>query len=296
MDQFPFVKLDFGPMNNKSEGVDKDALMDIPTDSEHGEDSHNASKELKKSAQSHDLICDEKRLSNSGDEKLSSSLNLNDPSSSNLPIFNANSQGSPTQAKDEALSANLGIQKLKTVTTAHKKASIKFDKLEESAHSFTQLSKNQESLLGRDLEPKSDVKRFKAASGHATGAITSMSTKIRFKTTMPTETIQKAQSAPKESTDMSNCSADVSAMDSSTPVVEKKKRGRPKGSYTSTKRRRRPKIPEEAAMLSSDDEDTKKDKKLVFLSKTVLEKVRERPMVTGTQIANEIFELYKDFV
>ena len=49
-------------------------------------------------------------------------------------------------------------------------------------------------------------------------------------------------------------------------------------------------------MLSSDDEDTKKDKKLVFLSKTVLEKVRERPMVTGTQIANEIFELYKDFV
>ena len=49
-------------------------------------------------------------------------------------------------------------------------------------------------------------------------------------------------------------------------------------------------------MLSSDDEDQKKDKKLVFLSKTVLEKVRERPMVTGTQIANEIFELYKDFV
>ena len=49
-------------------------------------------------------------------------------------------------------------------------------------------------------------------------------------------------------------------------------------------------------MLSSDDEDQKKDKKLVFLSKTVLEKVRERPMVTGTQIANEIFELYSEFV
>ena len=137
LDQFPFMKIDFGPINNKSDGVDKDALMDIPTDSEHGDTPHNASKELKKSAHSHDLICDERRLANSGDEKLSSSVNLNDPSSSNLPIFNANSQGSPTQAKDEQISANLGIQKLKTVTTAHKKASSKFDKLEESAHSFS---------------------------------------------------------------------------------------------------------------------------------------------------------------
>lgn len=42
-------------------------------------------------------------------------------------------------------------------------------------------------------------------------------------------------------------------------------------------------------------EEDKKDKKLVFLSKSVLQKVRERPMVTGTQIANEILEMYKDF-
>lgn len=35
---------------------------------------------------------------------------------------------------------------------------------------------------------------------------------------------------------------------------------------------------------NSDDEesDKKKDKKLVFLSRTVLEKVKERPMTTGT--------------
>jgi hypothetical protein len=46
--------------------------------------------------------------------------------------------------------------------------------------------------------------------------------------------------------------------------------------------------------LDSDDEDpSKKDKKLVFLSKSVLQKVRAKPMVTGTQIANEILELYK---
>ena len=43
------------------------------------------------------------------------------------------------------------------------------------------------------------------------------------------------------------------------------------------------------------DEGEKKDKKLVFLSKSVLQKVRELPMVTGTQIANEILEMYKDF-
>lgn len=62
-------------------------------------------------------------------------------------------------------------------------------------------------------------------------------------------------------------------------------------------RRRRPIDPYEAALASSDDEDVqKKDKKLVFLSRTVLKKVRERPMVTGTQIANEIFQLYSNFV
>ena len=43
------------------------------------------------------------------------------------------------------------------------------------------------------------------------------------------------------------------------------------------------------------DGEKKKDKKLVFLSKSVLQKVRERPMVTGTQIANEILEMYKSF-
>lgn len=39
----------------------------------------------------------------------------------------------------------------------------------------------------------------------------------------------------------------------------------------------------------------KKDKKLVFLSRSVLQKIRERPMTTGTQIAIEILELYKQF-
>lgn len=37
----------------------------------------------------------------------------------------------------------------------------------------------------------------------------------------------------------------------------------------------------------------KKDKKLVFLSRSVLKCVRENPMTTGTEIANEILELYK---
>lgn len=37
----------------------------------------------------------------------------------------------------------------------------------------------------------------------------------------------------------------------------------------------------------------KKDKKLVFLSRSVLKCVRESPLTTGTQIANQILELYK---
>jgi len=39
----------------------------------------------------------------------------------------------------------------------------------------------------------------------------------------------------------------------------------------------------------------KKDKKLVFLSRSVLQCVRDYPMTTGTAIANEILELYKRF-
>lgn len=53
--------------------------------------------------------------------------------------------------------------------------------------------------------------------------------------------------------------------------------------------------PAEDGSNDEDDEEKKKDKKLVFLSRSVLQKVRERPMVTGTQIANEILEMYKKF-
>ncbi len=58
---------------------------------------------------------------------------------------------------------------------------------------------------------------------------------------------------------------------------------------------------EERTLEEEEDEDgsgvgkKKKDKKLVFLSRSVLEKIKERPMTTGTQIANEILELYKRF-
>jgi hypothetical protein len=42
--------------------------------------------------------------------------------------------------------------------------------------------------------------------------------------------------------------------------------------------------------------EKKKDKKLVFLSRSVLQSVRESsPTTTGTQIAYEILELYKRF-
>ena len=50
-----------------------------------------------------------------------------------------------------------------------------------------------------------------------------------------------------------------------------------------------------AADSDDDGDERKKDKKLVFLSRSVLQKVRDKPMVTGTQIANEILEIYKQF-
>ena len=42
-------------------------------------------------------------------------------------------------------------------------------------------------------------------------------------------------------------------------------------------------------------EGKKKDKTLVFLSRSVLQSVRESPHTTGTDIANHILELYKKF-
>jgi hypothetical protein len=55
---------------------------------------------------------------------------------------------------------------------------------------------------------------------------------------------------------------------------------------------------EEGSQLQAsggDGKKKKKDKKLVFLSRSVLQKIKERPMTTGTEIANEILELYKRF-
>lgn len=46
---------------------------------------------------------------------------------------------------------------------------------------------------------------------------------------------------------------------------------------------------------SQEGTEKKKDKKLVFLSRSVLQSVRESPMTTGTQIANEILILYQRF-
>ena len=43
------------------------------------------------------------------------------------------------------------------------------------------------------------------------------------------------------------------------------------------------------------EKPTKKDKKLVFLSRSVLLCDRKHPMTTGTVIANEILELYRRF-
>lgn len=46
---------------------------------------------------------------------------------------------------------------------------------------------------------------------------------------------------------------------------------------------------------NSDQSPKKKDKKLVFLSRSVLKCVRENPNTTGTEIAYKILELYKRF-
>jgi len=45
----------------------------------------------------------------------------------------------------------------------------------------------------------------------------------------------------------------------------------------------------------NDSPTKKKDKKLVFLSRSVLKSVRKREQTTGTEIAYEILDLYKKF-
>lgn len=62
-------------------------------------------------------------------------------------------------------------------------------------------------------------------------------------------------------------------------------------------RRRNKRDLDDIALGSSDEEeDLRKDKRLVFLTKSVLNKIRSRPMVTGTQIACEIYQEYKEWL
>jgi len=57
-----------------------------------------------------------------------------------------------------------------------------------------------------------------------------------------------------------------------------------------------PKILEESPMLEDDGSPSKKkDKKLVFLSRSVLQIVREDPNTNGTSVAVKILEPYKKF-
>ena len=60
----------------------------------------------------------------------------------------------------------------------------------------------------------------------------------------------------------------------------------------STKRR---KDSEEEGSSKNSNGEKKKDKKLVFLSRSVLQCVREYPGTTGTAVANKILVLYKQF-
>lgn len=52
--------------------------------------------------------------------------------------------------------------------------------------------------------------------------------------------------------------------------------------YQQSNAGKRKPTPKSQTVLHDEANDNKKDKKLVFLSKSVLKKVRERPMVTGT--------------
>jgi hypothetical protein len=54
--------------------------------------------------------------------------------------------------------------------------------------------------------------------------------------------------------------------------------------------------PDDSESCDSDGSTSKKkDKKLVFLSRSVLQSVRENPNTTGTMIAYQILDLYRKF-
>ena len=96
---------------------------------------------------------------------------------------------------------------------------------------FSTLTKEQESLLNGNQNPVTAMKRFKATSGHMTGGLSSLATSVTYKKSFGTFT----------KLSKSNTSQSFSAMDSQSCTVtemteEKKKRGRPRGSYTSNRR------------------------------------------------------------
>lgn len=47
--------------------------------------------------------------------------------------------------------------------------------------------------------------------------------------------------------------------------------------------------------ISDENDEQKKEKKLVFLARSVLQSVRDKPQTTGTEISLKIMELYKKF-
>ena len=78
------------------------------------------------------------------------------------------------------------------------------------------------------------MKRFKASSSLATGVVSSMATSINY--TQSPATLAKTHSSGKDSVNFSNYSQTSSFAASSGDMSEKRKRGRPKGSFTSNKR------------------------------------------------------------
>lgn len=99
------------------------------------------------------------------------------------------------------------------------------------------------------------------------------------------------------STAVVNTQFSDSKSDLSSDENDKSKQNLPWNHTTGSTRKR---VDSSALESESDHESShggekKKDKKLVFLSRSVLQSVRESPMTTGTEIAYEILELYKRF-
>ena len=222
-------RLNFGKLNNKHATMEDTPLDDALTDTENDD------------GQQNQLVTPEKKQSES---YLSAKMcDSTTAFSSCKPSHEGMSLRSPPENKRIEMSVT---QSAKTTAEKAKQpemlrtpiASKRGAKFNTETKAMSNMTKKEEALLSRKVNPMTAMKRFKAASGNNTNMVNSLGASITF-VNKTVEKEERPSSPAKSGNGQSNftfCSNPSSANADPSVELNKKKRGRPVGSFTSSRR------------------------------------------------------------